>query len=369
MLSTFSPADMASSFPSETDLPGTTPSVGELSASFAKEKRPKSPPLAFEPSPGDALAPLTSPPKDFLIDSLAVSPSMGRHSSQSEDERKLQIIVEKQARLIDSLHETFADERKIWGLERERLHQRIARLEGLLKHGDGHSPAKSPVLSPTSMSNFTSPQSRPVGKLPSIAEDENIIPLSQRRDNAPASIDLSNLPGSTRRKSSGERTGSVNFAPDETPAQIRVEEIPEPAAMPLSPPPFNYRMEAGHTPMQERRPPAPPPKNSLVMDGIEDTPTRNNTHINNCYLTRSRDEDDGGDRELAGPLNLPELPHAPGDTNFSLDMLSQRLQNLSEHPDESDSQPLVFKQKSPGLASPVSETEADTNFSPKTLAV
>lgn len=347
---------------STSDLPPDhIPSIGELSASFAKEKRPRSPPLAFEPTPNDALAPLTTPPKDHLIDSLSVSPSMGRHSPQSEDEKRLQVIVEKQARLIDSLHETFADERKIWGLERERLHQRIARLEGLLKHGDGHSPAKSPVLSPTSLSTFTSPQTRPVNKLPSIAEDENILPLSQRRDNAPASIDLSELSGGMRRRSTGERKGSVNFAPDETPTAIRVEEIPEPATKPLSPPPFNYRMEAGHTPMKAPRPPTPPPQNGLKMDGIEDTPTRNNTHINK---TRSHDEE-GGDRELSGPLNLPELPHEMGEANISLDMLSKRLQNLSEHPDESDSRPLVFKQKSPGLASPVEEREVD--FSPKTV--
>lgn len=340
--------------------------IGDLSAAFAKQKHPRSPPLAFEPTPNDALAAPLSPPHDYLVDSLAVSPSMDKQNPLSDDERKLQVIVEKQARLIESLHETFADERKIWGLERERLHQRIARLEGLLKHGDGHSPAKSPVMSPTTFSSFTSPQSRPVGKLPSIAEDENIISLSQRRDNAPPTIDLSSLSGGLRRRSHDERKGSVNFAPEETPTALRVEEIPAPAAKPLSPPPFNYRMEAGHTPMKAPRPPTPPPHNSLAMDGIEDTPTRNNTHLNNIYLTQDQHEN-GGDQELTGPLNLPELPHAPGDGNFSLDMLSKRLQSLSEHPEESESKPLVFKQKSPGLASPVAEREEESNCSPKTL--
>lgn len=344
------------------DEPTTTPSVSQLSAEFAKEKRAKSPPLTFEPTPNDALvAPIaTSPPpseKHNHIDSLAMASTNARkNSSQSDDARRLQAIVNKQAKLIDRLHDTFGEERKIWGLERERLHSRIAQLEGLLKTDDGYSPAKSPVLSPTSTSAFASPQSRPMAKMPSIAEDDGIVSLSQRRENAPPAIDLSLTSPTYGRK------GSVAFA-EETPTAVKVEEIPAPAAGHLSPHPLNNRMEAGHTPMKTPRPPTPPPHN-MSMDGIEDTPTRNNTYVNNCYMQRSRDEEE--DSALSGPLNMPELPNKPDETNFTFDVLNKRLENLESHPEDQQSRPMVFNQKSPGLASPVSEAE-DSHQSPKTV--
>jgi hypothetical protein len=99
------------------------------------------------------------------------------------------------------------------------------------------------------------------------------------------------------------------------------------------------------------------------MDGIEDTATRNNTHINN-YLTRSNDEEE--DRELKGPLNMPELPHVPGDTNFTFDMLSKRLEQIEKSPDTETAKPMVFAQPSPGLASPTEEKKFD-EFSPNTM--
>lgn len=88
------------------------------------------------------------------------------------------------------------------------------------------------------------------------------------------------------------------------------------------------------------------------MDGIEDTPTRHNTHIN-TYLTRSNDEED--DKELKGPLHMPELPNEPGDTNFTFDMLSRRLEQIEKHPETS--KPMVFSQPSPGLASPAEKVD------------
>ena len=97
------------------------------------------------------------------------------------------------------------------------------------------------------------------------------------------------------------------------------------------------------------------------MDGIEDTPTRNNTHINN-YLTRSNDEEE--DRALKGPLNMPELPHVPGETNFTFDMLSKRLEQIEKSPDTEAAKPMVFAQPSPGLASPTEEKNFD-GISPK----
>ena len=96
------------------------------------------------------------------------------------------------------------------------------------------------------------------------------------------------------------------------------------------------------------------------MDGIEDTPTRHNTHIN-TYLTRSNDEDE--DRELKGPLNMPELPHVPDEANFTFDMLAKKLENLEKDPESA--RPMVFKQPSPGLASPAEQEKKDEFSSPK----
>lgn len=100
----------------------------------------------------------------------------------------------------------------------------------------------------------------------------------------------------------------------------------------------------------------------MAVDGVEDTPTRYNTHIN-AFLTESRDEDN--DKALSGPLNMPELPNAPSDEQFTVDMLSKRLEQISQHPDD-DGRPLVFKQKSPGLASPA-EPDQET-ISPKSAS-
>ena len=102
---------------------------------------------------------------------------------------------------------------------------------------------------------------------------------------------------------------------------------------------------AGHTPMKAPRPPTPPAE--IALDGIDDTPTRHNTHINNL-LTQSNDEDE--DKELKGPLNMPELPHMPGETNFTMDMLSKKLEKIAQSPDEKSSKPMVFATPSPGLA-------------------
>jgi hypothetical protein len=127
---------------STASLPGTTPSVGELSAEFAKQKRAKSPPLAFEKTPNDSLAPLTSPTRSRIgqLDNISLSsPTMGRFSPlQSADAQDLQVVVDQQASAIQLLHDAFAAERQAWSLERERLHYRIASLEKLLKTADGH---------------------------------------------------------------------------------------------------------------------------------------------------------------------------------------------------------------------------------------
>ena len=95
------------------------------------------------------------------------------------------------------------------------------------------------------------------------------------------------------------------------------------------------------------------------MDGIDDTPTRNNTHIN-ALLTQSSDEED--DYELRGPLNMPELPNRPDEFNFTLDMLSKRLEHIEKHPEEGT--PQVIAEPSPCLASPVNELDLE-QVSPK----
>lgn len=196
-------------------------------------------------------------------------------------------------------------------------------------------------------SNITSPSHRATSnapRLPSIAEDENIQPLSKRRDGAPQSIDL-RVPAFAI--DGPERESSVSFESDK--AMLNVEEIPTSpptTAKNLSPLPHNNRMAAGHTPLRAPRVPTPPPK-EFSTDGIEDTPTRHNTAINN-FLTRSNDEDK--ERELKGPLNMPELPNTPGESNFTFEALSKRLEQIEHNPDEA--RPMVFAERSPGLASP-----------------
>ena len=127
---------------SSSSLPWTTPSVGELSAEFAKQKRAKSPPLAFEKTPNDTLAPLTSPSRqttEALNSERITSSSMGRLSpSQPGEIPDLQVVVDQQASALQLLHAAFAAERQTWTLERDRLYHRIASLEQLLKTGDGY---------------------------------------------------------------------------------------------------------------------------------------------------------------------------------------------------------------------------------------
>jgi len=67
-----------------------------------------------------------------------------------------------------------------------------------------------------------------------------------------------------------------------------------------------------------------------------DTPTKLNTERNLVI----EDEDDG-DVALKGPLHMPELPNTPGEGNFTMDMLTARLKNIEEHPE--DNEPLALK--------------------------
>jgi len=226
------------------------------------------------------------------------------------------------------------------------------------------SPAKSPIMSPLNnifdgSGSISSPQSRAMSgtpHLPSIAEDDGIqpLPLSRRRDGAPASINLSNRPPvpavTLARSSRSQRASSVSF--DE---QIIVDEVPispPTSAMPMSPLPPANRVEAGHTPLKAAdRSPTPPP-GKMTFDGIEDTPTRNNTHIN-LMLTRSNE-----DVSLKGPLCMPELPNRPDTSNFTLEALSKRLEQVARSPE--DSRPTIYNEPSPGMLSPSEPAPLDT---------
>lgn len=108
------------------------------SSSSPPVPRVKSPPLAFERTPNDALL-SASDVANPVGASLGSPSNMGRASPLSPSsmhEQHLQILVDQQANAIQLLHEAFGAERQVWGLEKERLYQRIASLEHLLKSGD-----------------------------------------------------------------------------------------------------------------------------------------------------------------------------------------------------------------------------------------
>jgi len=103
----------------------------------------------------------------------------------------------------------------------------------------------------------------------------------------------------------------------------------------LSPPPAEYRTNAGHTPLKV---PARPlalhsPARSTFSEPSTDTPTRNNTELN-ANLADEEDEDGA----LKGPLHMPELPTTPSDAeeNFTIHALTARLRHIEEHPEENE---------------------------------
>ncbi|KAK3676202.1 hypothetical protein LTR78_003952 [Recurvomyces mirabilis] len=337
----------------------------------SSDPTPKSPALAFEPTSNDSLAPrIPSPSKQTEKSSQSLGPQSITGIMSPRGEQDLQVIVDQQASAMDRLHEAFAAERQVWNLEKDWLHQRIASLEQLLKTRDHHSPAKSPVMSPLSTvfngnGIISSPQSRAMSgtpHLPSIAEDDGIqpMPLSRRRDGAPVSIDFSRRPPvpavTLARSSRSQRQSSVSFD-----QEIRVDEVPispPTSAMPMSPLSPANRAEAGHTPLKAADRPSTPPPGKMTFDGIEDTPTRNNTHIN-LMLTRSNEDED--DVLLKGPLCMPELPNQPDASNFTLEALSKRLEQVARSPEES--RPTIYNEPSPGMLSPKEPAPLDSAVS------
>lgn len=216
------------------------------------------------------------------------------------------------------------------------------------------SPAKSPLVSPNNGGNIISPPGSRLAstnnRLPSIAEDENFAPrvaLSKRRDGAPTAIFIPQI--DTVAGSQKPRNNSVvSFAED----LLKVEEIPcmSPGSMrTLSPVPDEYKANAGHTPIRTPALPLTPLPEDMIRSDIEETPTRSNTHMNS-FLTQSNDEDK--DPALKGPLSMPELPNEPGEHNFTEEMLFKRLEQIAQSPGTEEARPLIFSQKSPGLATP-----------------
>lgn len=121
------------SFPSATSPPHveTPPALAP--------KRAKSPPMAFERTSNDALAPRISPPFQNIDPfTTASSHVMSPNGSAYTGSPDLQALVHKQANAIQQLHLAFAAEREAWSYERENLYQRISSLEKLLVTNSGH---------------------------------------------------------------------------------------------------------------------------------------------------------------------------------------------------------------------------------------
>ncbi|GAB7348739.1 hypothetical protein MBLNU459_g7474t1 [Dothideomycetes sp. NU459] len=333
--------------------------MDEQQAVAAAQKAPRSPPMAFEMTSNDALwarsqavapaAALTSPPLSKFLDFSA-------------SECEMQAQLDKQADALRLQHQAFVAERDGWQLERDRLYRRITALETLLKSASGHSPERSPVVSPHS--GNVKP-ALALARLASIAEIDASTSLVEnhrnppilKRESAPARIDLSAL------TKMAPLDGPASVALESTNAEVAPELPQSPPVLrtTLSPPPRVNRHLAGHTPLKVPHPGEISPALSSLSERLADTPTRSNTHANEL-LTEDLDED----RPLKGPLHMPELPHSPGEENFTMAMLDARLKDLVEHPDEN--QPLVLQSPSPGLVAPEATTaENDGDCTTATL--
>ena len=80
------------------------------------------------------------------------------------------------------------------------------------------------------------------------------------------------------------------------------------------------------------------------LEDHDDTPTRINTR-QNAALAEMIGHNGDGDAVLKGPLNMPALPQEPGEGDFTMEMLTAKLTDVSKHPDEN--QPLALQE--PGL--------------------
>lgn len=122
--------------------PGSSGSSPFRAAAPRKHAAQRSPPLAFEPTPNDSLAPPFSPTDHPSLDLNSYTPpsvlGMDGFDAVLDGGTHAQNIIDKQANAIQALHVAFAAERDAWRCERDRLHQRIHSLEKLLKAQNGH---------------------------------------------------------------------------------------------------------------------------------------------------------------------------------------------------------------------------------------
>lgn len=117
--------------------PPSAPSSHAETTAKTAQKRPKSPPLAFEPTPNDSLAPLISHKSQEPLDTA----SMGRLSPLQDahgHDTSWRKVVDQQAAATQLLHQAFAAERAAWASEREKLYLRIGSLERLVRGAEGY---------------------------------------------------------------------------------------------------------------------------------------------------------------------------------------------------------------------------------------
>lgn len=230
---------------------------------------------------------------------------------------------------------------------------------------DNGSPAGSPPFAPYQQSFVPLPSngrgttSLTASRLPSIAEDAaapRTPPVgakrrtSLRRDSAPSRIDLTNakpafsMDGQTESKCDSFRLPSSTFPRfanvsivkhariDPTRDSEMIESYSPTHDDILSPPPAAYTAHAGHTPIKiPDRPvldisPAISHKSARSIDNL----TECNTQFN--LLDSAQNGQDSDDPELQGPLKLPGLPQDAGPDCFTMDMLTKRLQDISDDP-------------------------------------
>lgn len=119
------------------DCPGD---MADQTTDTTAPQPPKSPPMAFEPTSNDVLAPSLKPSERVSNHFKSSGPSVyGAHEfGPTSMEQELQAQIEKQAEALHSLHEGFSKERESWRLERDRLYRRIDSLEALFKIAGGH---------------------------------------------------------------------------------------------------------------------------------------------------------------------------------------------------------------------------------------
>lgn len=120
-----------------------------LSAPTATQKPPKSPPLAFEPTPNDVLMPLSRGPatmpfyqQSMMTPGSIMSPPIDKIQDTTvsfDSNSDMDILLAKKDEALRLALQAFTVERECWQMEKDHLHRRIANLEALLKASvDGH---------------------------------------------------------------------------------------------------------------------------------------------------------------------------------------------------------------------------------------